>query len=793
MRTWIFTLCMGMLSSMLWAQDAFTLQGIVTDQNLDPLFGAHIQLNEGEYVTSTDLDGKFSFSNVNKGNYQLKVSYIGYETQAWEVKIEGDQSMNLQLKEANILTDEILVSALRADESTGTTYENVDREEVERSAVGRELPYLFQMMPSVVVTSDAGQGIGHTSMRIRGSDATRINATINGIPYNDAESQGTFWVNMPDFMSSVESVQVQRGVGTSTNGGGAFGASLNVNTNALNIDPYVHLNNSAGSFGSFKNTVRLGSGLIKDQFVLDARLSRVKSDGFIDRGFSDMKSLYLSGGWYGNDKILRFNIISGSQKTYQSWNGIPEDILATNRTYNAFTYEDQTDNYRQTHFQLHWSQQLRHDWNWSISLNYTPGAGYYEEYKEEEDFEEYGLTPIRVGDQEIRTTDLVRQLHLDNHFYGFTTHTNWDATDRLGFTLGGAFFRYTGDHFGELRWARYASDSFIGDHFYFNDAIKDDGNVYLKTVWRTPKNSVYLDLQTRFIYYDLKGMDRGGAMLDMEDHMFFFNPKVGYTHYLSDRSQFYASLAKASREPNRSDYKESTEESRPKPEELYNLEAGYRMGGSRNRFSGNLYYMYYHNQLVMTGMLNDVGKKTRSNVKNSYRIGVELADEYLISEKWSLNANLAVSANKIPEYTEYMDVYDADFVFQRQEKIVYENTDIALSPAVVGGVGFSFSPLKALSLEWESKYVSRQYLDNTSSKNRSIDPFSFSNVRLMYEKPLFSTENVTLALDLNNIFGAKYEADGYTFGQIVDGIREDYNYYYPQAGFNFMVSLNVRL
>jgi len=793
MRTWIFTLCMGILSSMLLAQDAATLKGIVTDQRSEPLFGAHLQLNEGSYVTSSDDQGRFIFSDLPLGNYHLTISYIGYETRTIDLVLEADQSVEIVLDEGRILTDEIVVRALRANENTGTTYENIDREEVERSAVGRELPYLFQMTPSVVVTSDAGQGIGHTNMRIRGSDVTRINATINGIPYNDAESQGTFWVNMPDFMSSVESVQIQRGVGTSTNGGGAFGASLNINTNALNADPYIDLNNSAGSFGSFKNTIRLGSGLLKDQFVLDARLSRVKSDGYVDRGFSDLKSLYLSGGWYKNDKILRFNIISGQQQTYQSWNGISEEMLASNRTYNAFTYPDQTDNYTQTHFQVHWSQQLNPKWNWSLSLNYTPGAGYYEEYKEDQDFEEYGLTPISMGDTLVQKTDLVRQLHLDNEFYGFTTHTNWDATEKLGFTLGGAYFKYTGDHFGELKWARFASDSFIGDYFYFNNAVKNDGNIYLKTVWKTPKNSIYLDLQSRFVYYSLLGMDRGGANLDQDDMLTFFNPKIGFTHYLSDRSQIYGSVAKASREPNRSDYKESTAESRPKPEELYNLEAGYRWSGEKNRFSGNLYYMYYHNQLILTGLINDVGNKTRSNVKKSYRAGIELADEYLISPKWSLHGNLALSANKIPEYTEFIDVFDAEYIFQGQEKIIHKNTDISLSPAVVGGLGLNYSPVKSLTFAWESKYVSRQYLDNTSNTARSIDPFSFSNLRLVYENSLFSAENIVLALDLNNIFGAKYEADGYTFGQIVAGMREDYNYYYPQAGFNFMVSLNVRL
>ncbi len=800
MRTWLLICSILSMGTLSWSQASYKVSGVILDESREPLYGAHILLSPGDEVASTNESGHFEFEKINGGLYSIRISYVGYTSKNLEVEVNRDVHIELELVPGQVLTDEIVVQALRANVNTGTTYENIDKQRIEKRNTGQELPFLLQMTPSVVVTSDAGQGVGHTGIRIRGSDATRINATINGIPYNDAESQGTFWLNMPDFASSVESIQVQRGVGTSTNGGGAFGASLNINTNSLTKDPYINLNNSAGSFGTFKNTIRLGTGLMKDQFVLDARLSRIKSDGYIDRAFSDLKSLYVSGGWYMENKILRFNLISGNQKSYQSWNGIPENILETNRTYNEFTYPDQTDNYTQTHFQVHWSQQLKKDWNWSLSLNYTPGKGYYEEYKENQSFEDYGMKPLNIVDTVIQTTDLVRQRWLDNQFYGLTAHTHWDASNQLGFTLGGAFFQYTGDHFGEITWARYASDSNADKHYYFNDALKNDGNAYLKTTWKTGSSSVFIDLQTRYVYYSFLGLDRNGKSVQQDDHLTFFNPKIGYTHFINNRSQFYASVAKASREPNRSDYKESTPESRPVAEELYNLETGYRLNGTKHQFTGNVYYMYYYNQLVLTGQINDVGNYVRSNdvgnyvrsnVKKSYRLGVELSDTYAFSTRWNVGGTLAWSMNKIPEYNEYLDIYNPDFIYQGQEKVVHKNTDIAFSPSLIGGISLAYSPIDFLAFTWESKYVSRQYLDNTSSKERSIDPFSFSNVRVALNKKLFSLENVILALDFKNVFDAMYESNGYTFGYIYDGNRSDFNYYYPQAGFHFMVSLNI--
>lgn len=793
MRSLISILCVWCAVIPVVAQNTYNVSGIITDDETRPLYGAHIILIPSERVATTNEEGHYMFSDVAEGDYTIRTSYIGFRPVSKSIRVNQNHKLDFKLAEAPMISDEVVVQALRATVNTGTTYENLDKEKIMKENTGQDLPYLMQMTPSVVVTSDAGHGVGYTGMRIRGSDATRINATINGIPYNDAESQGTFWVNLPDFASSAESIQIQRGVGTSTNGAGAFGASLNINTNALHPESYIYLNNGVGSFGTIKNTVALGSGLINDQFVMDARLSRIKSDGYIDRASSDLKSLYLSGGWYGDRDILRFNLITGKEKTYQAWNGIPEDILKTNRTYNEFEYEDQTDNYNQTHFQLHYSTQLHSDWILSLSGNYTRGKGYYEEYKEDQSFTSYNMSPVQVGDTTITTTDLIRRRWLDNHFYGLTSHIRWTPNTDLDFTLGGAFYQYVGDHYGEVIWSKYASDSFIYDRYYFNDALKNDGNTYLKTTWTTRRTSLFLDLQARFLYYSFLGLDRNGESLQQSDALTFFNPKLGFTYRTGTRSQWYASIAKASREPNRDDYTDAPAELRPEPEDLYDLEAGFRYNTAKHHFSGNIYYMKYVNQLVLTGAINDVGTYVRSNVKNSYRMGVEMAGSYMIHPRWQIGGNMALSRNRIPVYEEYVDIYDEAFEFQGQMKTDHKNTDIAFSPSMVAAGELRYAPVKNISMTWETKYVSRQYMDNTSQKDKSIAPFSFSNIRLAYDSKVFSTKRTLLALDLKNIFGTQYETNGYTFGYIYNGERADFNFYYPQAGFHFMLTLNVQI
>lgn len=770
-----------------------TITGNVVSESGETLIGAHVEVFPGGVVATTDSDGFFEVVGLENNTYRLVATYLGYKPFEISLDLEGDINIQLELRESAVVTDELVVEGVRATENSATTYTNLGEEDIAKNNTGQDLPFLLQMTPSAVITSDAGHGIGYTGMRIRGSDGTRINATINGIPLNNAESQGAFWVNLPDFLSSVNSLQIQRGVGTSTNGAGAFGASVNLSTNSLKSDPYIELNNGIGSFNSIKNTVSVGSGLINDQFVLDARLSRISSDGYIDRASSDLKSYYLSGGWYKDRQILRFNIISGKEKTYQAWNGVPEDKLDTDRTFNEFTYEDQTDNYTQTHYQVHYSRQLTSRWNWNLSLNYTPGEGYYEEYKEGEAFSGYNLTPISIGDSIIDQTDLIRRRWLDNHFYGFTTHTSWYPTQNLDITAGGGFFQYSGLHFGEIVWAKYAADSEIYDRYYENDALKNDGNIYLKANLEAGEGTFYGDLQLRSVYYSFLGLNRNGESVEQDADLLFFNPKVGYTHTFNPGLSGYISLAKATREPNRDDYTESSPESRPEAEKLYNLETGVRGRSSRYQYNVNFYYMHYIDQLVLTGKINDVGGYVRSNVDDSYRMGIEADGAFALSDRWQIGGNVALSRNKIKNYEEYLDEYDVNFDYLGQERNVYENTDIAFSPSFIGAIQANFKPLEKGNIRLEGKYVSRQYLDNTSSVDKSIDPFWFTNLRLDYTFEPKTFEAIQVALDLNNIFATEYETNGYTYGYIYNGSREDFNFYYPQARFHFMLSLNVKL
>ncbi|RRN77022.1 TonB-dependent receptor, partial [Pseudoxanthomonas sp. SGD-10] len=516
------------------------LSGKIKDgMSLEPMAGAAVTLTELNSSTQTDAKGGFSFQNIRNGSYLLKVSYIGFKPLQKRITINGDTHLDLTLEKSLLLADEVVVSATRAASNSATTFKNISKEEIERNNFGQDLPFLINQTPSVVVSSDAGAGVGYTSMRIRGSDATRVNVTINGIPYNDPESHGSFFVNLPDFASSVDNIQLQRGVGTSTNGAGAFGASLNIQTAVLNDSAYAELNNSAGSFGTLKNTVKVGTGLINGKWTFDGRLSRVISDGFIDRGSSDLKSYYLSGAYYGKKSILRAVTFSGQEKTYQAWNGIPEaklkgtqseelldhyyrnqgDLYNTvedsinlfnsdPRTFNMFRYKNQTDNYIQNNHQLLYSKEINSELNFNGALHYTRGAGYYEEYKYNEKFDKYGLAPIIVGTETINRTDLVRRRWLDNHFYGLTYSLNYRPSNRFDFTLGGAYNEYKNEHFGEVTWARYASQTENDYRYYENDATKKDFNVYGKATANFDKLNLFADLQYRTIDYTFLGFDR---------------------------------------------------------------------------------------------------------------------------------------------------------------------------------------------------------------------------------------------------------------------------------------------
>ena len=674
--------------------------------------------------------------------------------------------------------DEVLVSAVRVTSKTPVTFSNMSKEELATRNLGQDIPVLMNYLPSVVTTSDAGNGLGYTGIRVRGSDATRVNITINGIPYNDSESQGTFWVNMPDFASSLQSVQLQRGVGTSTNGSGAFGASLNMLTDNYAQKSTGEISSSFGSFNTNKNTVKFSTGLMNDHFELAGRLSTLKSDGYIDRASSDMKSYFLQGTYVGKTTLIKALAFGGIQKTYQAWNGIDAVKLAEDRTYNSageFTdefgntryYDNETDNYQQDHYQLHWNEKISDSWSTNLAFHYTKGKGYYENYKENAKFSSYGLTPIVIGGTTINKTDLVRQKWLDNDFYGTTFSANYKV-DKLDVILGGGWNKYEGDHFGKVIWARYASQSELGDYYYDDFSTKTDGNVFAKINYQLWDNlSLFGDLQYRNVTYKANSWETGLV----DDNFNFFNPKAGLTFDVNAKNALYFSYARANREPNRTDY----EGGNVKPEKLNDYELGWRFKSNKVQVNSNLYYMAYKDQLVLTGGLNDVGSPIRQNSGDSYRLGLEVDATWRISDKWTVAPNFTLSNNK-----------NVDFFLEESGVLIsLGDTNIAYSPEFTAGNVLSFAPLTAVRISLLSKYVGKQYMSNIDSVESELEGYFVNDLNLSYEiktKSVF--KSITLNVLANNIFDIDYVSNGYMW--------EIYPYYYPQAGANFLVGVTLK-
>lgn len=692
--------------------------------------------------------------------------------------------------------EEIVIMGTRAGKNTPVSYHNIDKEEIERRNLGQDLPYMLSASPSLVYTSDAGTGIGYTGMRIRGSDASRINVTINGIPYNDAESQGTFWVDLPDFSSSVNSIQIQRGVGTSTNGSGAFGASVNLETNVHSNDAFAELNNSFGSFNTRKHNLILNSGLLDGKWSFEGRLSKIASDGYVDRATADLNSYYLSGNYIGKNTIIKALMFGGKEVTYQSWNGVEESIMKENRTYNsAGLYYDETgneqfydrevDDYNQDHYQLHINKRLGQYWTFNSAIHYTKGKGYFEQYKQDEAFIEYGLPDVEIGGELISNTDLIRRRWLDNDFYGFIYGFNYDG-ERTSAVIGGGYNYYEGDHYGEVIWAQYASTGEIRHRYYDNVGKKKDFNTYLKVNYDLLSNlNLFGDVQVRLVDYHTNGIDSDRRPINIGNNYTFFNPKFGLTYAVNSSSSFYASYALGNREPVRSDFIDSPK--LPQHESLGDLEIGYNKKSNRYDFGANFYYMDYKNQLVLTGALNDVGGSIRTNVDNSYRTGVEITGGYEISDKISWSGNFTYSQSKIKEYVEDLNDYQEGGVFTN----TYHDTFIAYSPDIIGMSQFIFTPVNGLDLILFSKYVGKQYLDNTSNENRKLDPYFVNDIIINYTIKTRFIEEIGINLMVNNVFNIEYESNGYSFGYLYG---EEYRetYYYPQAGINFLAGLNLR-
>ena len=669
--------------------------------------------------------------------------------------------------------DEVLVSAIRVNSKTPVSFSNLSKKEIQNRNLGQDIPILMNYMPSVVTTSDAGNGVGYTGIRVRGSDATRVNVTINGIPYNDSESHGTFWVNMPDFASSLQSVQLQRGVGTSTNGSGAFGASLNMLTDSYSEKASGEISNSFGSFNTRKHTVKFSTGLLNDHFEIAGRVSTLNSDGYIDRASSDLKSYFLQGTYVGTTTLIKALAFGGNEKTYQSWNGIDGETLLTNRTFNSagiFTdeagqtrfYDNETDNYQQDHYQLHWNEKLAANWNTNLAFHYTKGKGYYENYKEDGDFSSYGLTPIAINGTSINMTDLICQKWLDNDFYGTTFSANYQS-NKLDFIFGGSYNKYEGNHFGKVIWARYAGTSELGDRYYEDRATKTDGTAFAKANYQVNDQwSLFGDLQIRNVNYKANSDETGVV----NDTFSFFNPKAGLNFTVNSKNNVYFSYARANREPNRTDY----EGGNVKPEKLNDFELGWRYLSDKVQLNTNFYYMAYQDQLILTGTLDDVGNPIRSNSEKSYRLGVEMDAAIVLSSTFSLRPNLTLSRNK-----------NIDLAVSGQN---YGTKDISYSPSVIAGNSLIYKPTESLQIIWLQKYVGQQYMNNIESPEAKLADYFINDLNVTYEiKPKSVFKSIVFKGLVNNIFDKKYISNGYMW--------DIYPYYYPQAGTNLLAGITL--
>ena len=800
---------------LIWAATSFgqhLIKGKVTDENGSALTGATVYIKSESVGKTTDKNGEFVIDGLTKTRYAIEVSFIGYESTT--VQALTDRELVVKLKSKAFILDEITVNSLRATDKSAVAYSDVKKTDIEKRNLGQDIPYLLALTPSFITTSDAGTGIGYTGFRIRGTDANRTNITVNGVPLNDAESHGTFFVNMPDFASSLSSVQVQRGVGTSTNGAAAFGASINMQTEGLNAKAYGEISSAIGSFRTNKNTLKAGTGLMSNGFAFDARLSNVTSDGYIDRAAVNLQSYFFSAGYYAEKTTLKFLTFGGKEKTYQAWNGVDSEIMKTNRTYNELGeytdnngntqyYNNQTDNYNQTHYQLHWLQELTPRLRMNVTAHLTRGIGYYEEYKQDRKYKEYGLTPDTIAGVVQKKTDLVRQKWLDNYFYGITYALNYE-TETLNASVGGALNRYDGDHYGKVIWVRNGNNVDMNALWYRSTSVKDDANIYAKANAEV-LNGLFasVDLQYRYISYSMNGTDDkydedNNTMRNIttvKPYTFhFFNPKLGLTYRINKQHDVYASYSVSNREPNRNNYTErSATEAQPTFETLYDMEAGYRYQSPDFSAGVNLYLMNYKNQLILTGKISEIGELLTTNIDKSYRTGIELSAGAKLLEWLKWDGNISFSQNKILNFTEEgVDMYDADWNWTGAQDNNLGTTDIAYSPNIVANSVFT-ATINRLEIGLYSHYVGKLYFDNTSSNDRAIAAYFVNNLSAKYSLTLGKIKSIDLQLLINNLFNARYSNNAYTwYSYYLDGVRTNETRYFPQAGTNLLASITLK-
>ncbi|WP_347173511.1 TonB-dependent receptor [Polaribacter uvawellassae] len=780
-----------LFTSTLVNSQSFTIFGKIIDENKDPLVGASVFIKNANKGTSSDFDGKYQL-RVPVGTHEVEVRFIGYKSVSKTVTITNQNviiNFDLQPKE-NVL-DEVLVSAVRVKANSPVTHSNLSKKEIEKRNLGQDIPILLNYLPSVVTSSDAGAGVGYTYINVRGSNAERVNVTINGIPYNDAESQGTFWVNLGDFASSTQSLQLQRGVGTSTNGTAAFGASLNILTDAISEKSFGEISNSFGSYNTKKHTVKFSTGNLMDtersrSIEIAGRLSKIYSDGYIDRAFTDLKSYFLQASYVDDNTLIKAITFGGKERTYQAWAGIDGNQLAADRRQNPYTYENEVDDFQQDHYQFHWNEKITKNWSTNIGLNYTKGQGFFEQYKADKDPADYANLVVATNNGK---TDVIVRRWLDNQFYV----TNFNATykeESLEIISGFSYSNYSNKHFGEVIWAKeFAPTATIRDHYYDSYSTKNDFSMFSKATFKVgDKMSFYADLQYRNVAFKTNGLTSDRDPINVDENFSFFNPKFGATYTLNDNQHLYFSFAVANKEPNRNDFENGIKT----PENLNDYELGWRLKNESVTLNTNVYYMLYKNQLVLTGAIDGVGAPVRATSGKSYRLGLEIDAAIKFSNQFSIRPNIAFSDNK-----------NTDFVSSIHGNLEdLGNTDISFSPSIIAGNALVFSPSENLQFSFLSKYVGKQYMSNLNSavsNNDVLESYFTSDINFTYVlKPKSIFSEVVFSGLINNIFNKEYVDRGYyytyddTWSVPNQTTTLDGAGYYPQATRNFLVGVTLK-
>lgn len=770
------------------------LTGQVLDEHSTPMLAVNVILGDDHaFGAVTDAEGRFILSGIEEGEYRMRLSSLGHVGIDTTIALAGAMDLVFHMRTDVVMMRAAEVHALRVG-TAPFARSMVTKDDIARMNTGVDLPYLLDLQPSVATTSDAGTGIGYTGMRIRGTDATRTNITLNGVPFNDPESQGAFLVNLPDLASSAEDIEVQRGVGTSTNGPAAFGATVNLRTTSVRPEPWANIGISGGSYNTQRYSVSAGTGVIEDRFSLDMRLSSITSDGYIDRATADLKSYFLQGAWIGRRRSLRFITFRGREVTYQAWGGVPREVIDTARTYNGYTYANEVDNYDQTHYQLLFEEKLSASTTLSLTGYRVDGKGYYENFRSDEETLDYFPGPVVLGTDTAVMNDFITRRWLDNTLLGVNASL-MHVFGKHEFILGGSYSNYSGAHFGEVIWARFSGPYGNDQRYYDNDANKMDANVFAKLNYTlSDRLTAYGDVQVRAVEHDLLGFDDALNVRDQRNAFSFFNPKGGLSWRVHEGGRVYGSVAVANREPNRDDFEETTPMSRPTSERLTDHELGYERRGARFAFGVNGYYMDYTDQLVLTGELNDVGAALRTNVAKSYRSGVEITWAAQVTRRLRWKGNATFSRDRIKDFTEFVDDWDTG----GQQAFTYTSTPIAFSPEQIAASELSYRFWQRrgkgnADLTLITKYVGRQYIDNSGSADRALDPYLVNDLRLNVDlSAFFRIPHVAFNLTVRNVLNELYESNAWSYSYLLGGSRQELVGLYPQAPLNVLGALALR-